>query len=481
MKVLFLAAEATPFIKVGGLADVAGELPPVLEGMGVNVRLVIPFHAPMRKMDIPLEPIADVEVSGADGQEHATLLRSILHGRSIYLIDGASVRAVEGVYSTPEKDARKFIFFSISALKAVQDLQWQVDLIHAHDWHAAAAIAWIDAHRKMNPFWEHVATLLTVHNLPYMGAGGEEALTHYGFSPCADPRLPEWARTVPLAMGLATSDWINAVSPTYAEEIQTPQFGHGLEGLLVGRRERLVGILNGIDINNWNPETDPDLAERYSCRELRLRRVNKAYLQNELNLTEDARVPLLSMVTRLDRQKGIDIALQAIGEILDMSWQFVLWGSGDAQLEAQCRAFADMHPDRVRFVQRFDLGLARRIYGGTDMLLVPSRYEPCGLTQMIAMRYGCVPIVSSTGGLRDTVRDVRSEEVGTGFIFQPTEPYALANTLREALPFYADQRRWRGIQLRGMSQDFSWRNSANQYCQLYAKAIKGRMGRSWEK
>lgn len=280
---------------------------------------------------------------------------------------------------------------------------------------------------------------------------------------------------MPLAIGLATADWINAVSPAYAEEIQTPEFGLGLEDLLIARRERLVGILNGIDVANWNPETDLALPERYSRQGLKLRRINKSCLQNELNLPEDARIPLIGMVTRLDWQKGVDIALQALAEILDMSWQFILLGSGDAQLEAQSQTFAGIHPDRVRVVQRFDPRLARHIYGGTDMLLIPSRYEPCGLTQMIAMRYGCVPLVSATGGLRDTVRDIRNAKAGTGFVFQPTEPYAMAQSLQQALHFYADQRRWRGIQMRGMSQDFSWGNSANRYRQLYASAIEGRI------
>lgn len=474
MKVLFLAAEATPLAKVGGLADVAGELPPVLNEIGADVRLAIPFHAPIHALDLPLERIADVEIPHIHGSERAFLYQTPVRQHPIYLIDGDPIRAVEKIYSTPETDGHKFTFFSLAALKGMQALDWKPDLLHANDWHTAAAIAWMSARRRQDPFWENVATLLTIHNLPYMGAGGEAALAHYGLPASEDLRLPEWARALPLPLGLAAADWISAVSPSYAGEIQAPQFGHGLEALLFARRERLVGILNGIDPRDWDPQTDQALIEGYSRSNLTSRRANKSHLQIELDLPQTARVPLIGMVTRLDWQKGVDIALEALRELIDVSWQFALLGSGDAQLEGHSQAFADMYPDRVRYMQRFDPRLARQIYGGADMLLIPSRYEPCGLTQMIAMRYGCVPVVSSTGGLRDTVHDCGSHKDGTGFVFQPTEAQAMAQSLLRAFLTYADQRRWRGIQLRGMAQDFSWENSARKYLQLYARAIRER-------
>jgi starch synthase len=308
-----------------------------------------------------------------------------------------------------------------------------------------------------------------------MGAGSESALTLHDLQPAVDPLLPEWAQRLPLPVALLTADWLTAVSPTYAEEIRGPELGFGLEGLLRARSERLRGILNGIDPERWDPQTDLALPAMFSREDPEGRVRNRQALCAELGLSAEASIPLLSMVTRLDPQKGVDLALEALEIISNAPWQFILLGTGEPALEESARRFAELHRGRVRLVQRFDAALARRVYGGADMLLVPSRYEPCGLAQMIAMRYGCIPIVRATGGLKDTVLDDDAGK-GTGFIFQEPTPAGLARAIQRAISAYSDRNRWRELQRRAMGVDFSWRRSAEKYAALYHDAVGGLRG-----
>jgi starch synthase len=350
---------------------------------------------------------------------------------------------------------------------------WKPDILHAHDWHTSAAIVWLHRNRNKDQFWHNTASILTVHNLPYMGAGGGTALLQYGIEKVEDQRLPDWAQHMALPMGLAKADWINAVSPTYSREIQTSAFGHGLENLIKDRENRVVGILNGIDLTRWDPERDQVLAHGFSRENLSARMGLRASLLKTLGLSTEPSVPLLGMITRLQHQKGVDIVFQALSQMVDDQWQFILLGSGDHNVEDLARNFAVDHPDRVRSVIEFDANLARKIYAGADMMLIPSRYEPCGLTQMIAMRYGCVPIVSATGGLKDTVSDYRENPKGTGFVFAPTKSEALTTALKNAFTAYGDHKRWHGLQRRGMASNFSWHESARKYFELYKKAHRG--------
>jgi starch synthase len=389
-----------------------------------------------------------------------------------YLVDGEPVRATESVYGDPAQDAVKFTFSALAVLMACEQLDWQPHIVHAHDWHMAPAIAWLHDRRQYREFWRRTATILTIHNLPYMGAGGEAAMADFGILPAEDERLPPWAKHMPLPIGLAAADWISTVSPTYAEEIQTASFGCGLEDLLTARRERMTGILNGIDSSVWNPAHDPALQATYSRLDLKPRAENKRALQAELSLPVESDVPLIGMVTRLDWQKGVDLVLDALQQLLDIPWQAVLLGTGDRDLEARAYDFAIAHPQRVCAVQRFDPQLARRIYAGSDMMLIPSRYEPCGLVQMIAMRYGSVPVVRATGGLKDTVEDYQPGGVGTGFVFGGSDAGALTEALRRACVIYGDRRRWVALQRRGMAKDFSWQKPAAEYLKLYQRSCE---------
>lgn len=473
MRVLFLAAEATPLVKIGGLADVAGELPRALTRLGVDTQLAIPRYPALAARVAGRPPEAVVEVPRRDGSQTAEVHSVEADGARVWLVGGEPLDSAPGVYGDPARDAAKFTFFAVGALQACRALGWQPDVVHAHDWHAAPALAWM---RTEKGSWDSVASVLTVHNLPYMGSGGGEALTEYGLVPADHPLLPEWARGLPLPLGMVHADWITTVSPGYAAEIQTAAFGCGLEGFLASRAGRLRGILNAIDPGIWDPATDDALEARYSAESLDLRRLNKAALQRGLGLPEKARVPLLAMVTRLDGQKGVDLALEALARIPGEDWQMVLLGTGDPALEDRARAFAAGRPEKMIFLPRFDPALSRRIYAGADMLLVPSRYEPCGLVQLIALRYGAVPVVHATGGLKDTVEPYQRGGKGTGFLFTPTDPQALAESLQEAMAVYADRRRWLGLQRRGMAKEHSWSRSAQAYAGLYREAVALRQG-----
>lgn len=468
LNVLFLSAEAAPLAKVGGLGDVGGELPAALRRGGLTVRCALP-----RYPTIALDPSAlarrkRVEVVRGGEAIEAWLVRRRVWGTEYLLIDGAPVARAADIYGGGAVEGEKFVFWALASLEACRALGWQPDVVHAHDWHAAAAVAWLAAHRREDPFWRRTATVFTVHNLGYAGAGAEGAWQGYGLPPAEGG--PEWARWLPLASGLSRADWLTTVSPTYASEIATPESGFGLDPIVAARRSRLTGILNGIDPAVWNPATDRALVARYSADSLDRRRRNKQSLQAELGLDEQE-APLLAFVGRLEHQKGVDLLLQALATMTDLPWEAVVLGTGHPDLEAMAASFEQGHSGRLRYRPVFDPHLARRIYGSADLVVVPSRYEPCGLVQMIAMRYGAVPVVRATGGLRDTVRD-HAAGSGTGFVFADTSSEALAAALRRGLAAYNDRRAWRSLQRRAMRQDFSWERPARQYAAVYRRALR---------
>ena len=467
MRVLFLAAEASPLIKVGGLGDVAGELPPALSRLGIDIRVAIPRYAHLAGHVAGMRPQVIVDVPRPLGPLPAEVYDLPTEGGRLWLVGGEPVDRAPGVYGDAAADAAKFIFFALGALQACRATGWSPDVVHAHDWHTAPALAWL---RTVAEGWATTAAVLTVHNLPFMGSGAGDALGEYGLQAAKEPLLPEWARSLPLPLGMVHADWITTVSPGYAAEIQTAAYGCGLEAFLASRSDRLRGILNGIDPAVWDPASDASLESNYDFSSLDDRRANKAALQTALGLPVEPRMPLLAMVTRLDAQKGVDLMLEALTRLADRPWQLVLLGSGDPAIEDQARAFAALRTGHVRFMPAFDPGLARRIFAGADVVLAPSRYEPCGLVQLIAMRYGAVPLVRATGGLKDTVAPYAVGGKGTGFLFGPAEAQALAEAISSAFEVYSDQRRWLGLQRRGMAQDFTWALSARAYADLYQEA-----------
>lgn len=474
---MFLAAEAAPLIKVGGLGDVAGSLPGYLRGLpeAPDVRVFLPYYPPLKDQRLQLKPVASFSVSHQDGPIPALVFQGRINGTPCYFIDGTPVSASPKVYSgNNHLDGAKFTFFSLAALELVKILGWKPDVVHAQDWHTASAVYKLSLIRDRDPFFAKTRSLLTVHNLPYLGYDTESTLRAFGLPRAHLSPLSDWAAGLPLPLGLLTADKINTVSPGYAAEMLTPEFGAHLEDFLQTRREDISGILNGLDLDAWNPERDPALFVNYSPDSLNKRVENKLRLLADLGLEPDPDTPLLGMISRLDHQKGVDLVPGALRELEDLAWQGVILGTGDPAMENALRQTAEEFP-RVRALIKYDEGIARRIYAGSDLLLIPSRYEPCGLTQMIAMRYGCVPLARATGGLKDTIIDYQtgSSPKSTGFLFDEASPAALAMTMRRALGVYRDKRRWTGLQRRGMKVDFSWEGSARKYMDLYNDLVSG--------
>ncbi len=469
IKVLFLAAEAEPFVKVGGLGDVAGSLPRALRALSnddikLDVRLVLPYH-PVVKAD-SLKPLGMFSLKRGESEIQVEAFEASLYGMPVYFINGDPIRANGSVYSLDSKlDAEKYTFFSLAALELPRHINWLPDVIHGNDWHTALCL-----YGSLTKRWEEgarkVASIITLHNLPFMGPDVSAILESYGIQ-LAQTDLPDWARVMPLPLGLWASDAIVAVSPTYAKEILTTEYGCGLNDFLQFRHETVHGILNGLDTVSFNPGDDAALGVYYDVDSLEKRISNKGLLQEKLGLAREIETPLLAVVSRMDLQKGIDLVFGALKNMKNTNWQAVILGAGDPKLEESAVKLQALYPDRIKVITRYDAGLARQIYAGADMLLMPSRYEPCGLSQMIAMRYGCVPIVRSAGGLNDTVH-----HGVTGFVFEKIHHMSLASAIKSAIKIFSNPEKWKTIQRAGMKQDFSWENSANQYLKIYQSIIK---------
>lgn len=469
INILFLAAEAEPFVKVGGLGDVAGSLPLALRALSnsdiqLDVRLVLPYH-PVIKAE-SLKPLGIFPLKRGDTEIQVEAFETSVNDMPVYFINGDPIRANGSVYSSDAKlDAEKYAFFSLASLELPRHLNWTPNVIHANDWHTALSI-----YGSLAKSWEegtqHPASVITLHNLPFMGPDVSAVLENYGIK-LAQTDLPEWARVMPLPLGLWASDAIVAVSPTYGAEILTPEYGCGLDEFLQTRRETLSGILNGLDVVSFNPVDDSAIGVNFDIDSLDKRAPNKKLLQERFGLPCEPETPLLAIVSRMDVQKGVDLAFTALKSMQKLNWQAVILGTGDLKLEEAALKLQELNPGRIKVETRYDATLARQIYAGADALLMPSRYEPCGLSQMIAMRYGCVPIARASGGLNDTVIHGK-----TGFIFQKAHHLSLVAAVKSAFKTFSDRENWQAIQRAGMSQDFSWGNSAKKYLELYQSIIK---------
>ncbi len=479
LRILFLAAEAAPFAKTGGLGDVVGSLPKALAAMGHDVRVAIPAYAPVEaavgtgRWGLRAHG-GELRVPVGGGTIRAGVLEGRLPGSDVpvYFIAERNLFARTDIYGYDD-DPWRFSFFSRGGLELVPALGWKPDVVHAHDWHASPAIAWIAHHAWRDSRFGGIPTVLTLHNLAHQGRAPWAVMDYLDIRSGALHEEPYGSVNL-LARGIFHAVMINTVSPTYAREILTPEGGQGLDGLLRHRQRDVHGILNGLDEREWDPAADPRLAATFDAEGLERRRENKRALQDRLGL-ERRDVPLVGMVSRLDAQKGLDIVGHVVHRLLNAEAgeaQFVVLGSGAARYEDMFRHICGYHQGRAAAYLGYQADLAPLIYGGSDLFLMPSLFEPCGLGQLIAMRYGSVPVVRAVGGLADTVHDGV-----TGFVFNEFSADALWDALARAIYVRSvDAESWAEIQRRGMGQDFSWRQSALGYQQLYTWAL-ARIGR----
>lgn len=477
INILFIASEADPFVKIGGLGDVAGSLPIAItkisdENIIFDIRLVIPFYGAIKKKFPNIKKLCDFQVNTGSLTIQASVFEHQLEGMPVYFIDGSPIIEEAPVYgSNFVADAEKFVFFSLACLELPRILKWKIDILHANDWHTALAIHQISTLSKSRPGFSDIKTILTLHNLPYMGAGSEEVIAKFGIEPADNPSLPVWARTIPLPMGLSCADRIVPVSPTYSQEILTPDFGCGLETFLETRKNNIKGIINGIDNEVWNPSTDQLIPCNYGAEDLTGKDTCKKALVTDLGLATAENIPLVVLISRMDQQKGVDLAINALCLINHLKWQAIILGSGDPKLEKSALDLQSEMPERLKVMILFDSALSHRLYAGADILLMPSRYEPCGLSQLIAMRYGTIPVARSTGGLKDTIINSKNASSRTGFTYSEASGGETAKAITSALENYKNRTKWGKTIINAMAQDFSWDKSAKEYCTLYQEVL----------
>lgn len=477
LRVLFATSEAWPLITTGGLGEVSGSLPPALKQLGCDIRLVLPAYREAAARAGLLKSVAELGVP-AYGKKVRLLQSSLANNLSAYLVDAPALfDRPGGPYCTPDgrdwpDNAERFALFARAVVELAQNragLSWQPDVIHCNDWQTGLAPALL-AREQVRP-----AIVFTIHNLAYQGLFDRRTFMRLQLPhDLWDPEAMEfYGRFSFIKGGVVFADLLTTVSPTYAQEIQTAEFGYGLEGLLRHRSHDLVGILNGVDYSIWDPRRDLHITERYDSEGIVKKSTNKRDLLHHFNLPEEANALLLGTVGRLVEQKGVDLILEAIPPLCAENLQLVMLGSGDAPLQAEVERLALEYRGQVGAYIGYNEALAHRIVAGADVFLMPSRYEPCGLNQMYSLRYGTIPVVRSTGGLADTIVDTTRETlqrgIATGFTFKEPTSAALLSAIRRALVCYRDPETWLKLQRTGMAQDFSWERSAQAYVDVYRR------------
>ncbi len=480
MRVLIVSSEIVPFAKTGGLADVTGSLPKALRGIGVEADIVLPLYRQVDRERFPLTSGPSLRVPVGHREEPGVIMETDAgSGIRAYLVRNDRYFDREFYYGTKDGDyvdnCERFAFFCRAIMEWIGQSGRPYDILHCNDWQTALLPAYVRTLYSKEAAFRSTGTVFTVHNLGYQGLfwNHDLPLTGLGWELFTPQGVEFYGKLSVLKAGLVFSDILTTVSDTYSREIQTPEYGHGLEGVLYERRADLYGILNGVDYEDWNPETDPLIAARYSHRDLSGKKACREDLLAEFGWEGPVDEPVIGVVGRLTAQKGFDLIEQIGGWLAAQPVRVVILGTGERKYEDAMAGFGRLHPDRISLRFAFDNRLAHKIEAGSDIYLMPSRYEPCGLNQIYSLRYGTVPVVRNTGGLADTVID--ADEVparGTGFKFHGYDSAELQDVLSRALSAYADKPRWEAIVKRGMMKDFSWEASAREYVSVYEKALR---------
>ncbi|MFA5157267.1 MAG: glycogen synthase GlgA [Candidatus Omnitrophota bacterium] len=461
MKIAFCASEAVPFAKTGGLADVTGALPLALEELGHEVILIMPCYKQVRDAKAAIRRLKPDIVSSVIGE-----------GVRAYFIEDDFYFGRESLYGDKTGDykdnLKRFSYYCKRSIDLLKELDFSPDIIHCHDWQSALVPVYMKTLYSADPFYNAARTVFTIHNIGYQGLFPREEFADLGIDwKYFDVETLEFFGRINLLKGgIVFSDIINTVSPTYSKEIQTSEFGFGLEGVLAKRRKRLFGVLNGLDYSIWDPGADKIIASDYTASDLRGKSEDKKQLQEICGLPLNKDVPLVGIVSRLAEQKGFDLLSQAMDVICKMNLQIVILGTGDAEYHKLLSGIAAKYPKVMSLHLKFDDVLAHKIYAGSDIFLMPSKYEPCGLGQLISLRYGTIPVVFKTGGLADTVTPK------CGFIFQRYKKDDLINSLKDALKAFSAKDKWNKLIASAMQCDFSWEESARKYARLYEEAGK---------
>ena len=474
MKVLYAASEALPFIASGGLGDVAGSLPQALRKRLVGCRVVMPLYDGIKQeLKDTMRFVTNICVPVAWRRQYCGIFEAKSGGVIYYLLDNQYYFKRDSLYGFYD-DAERFAFFSRAILEMLPHIDFKPDIIHCNDWQTALTPVYYSTIYAQRPGYENIKTVFTIHNIQYQGVYGEELIDNVVGIDHSHRSLLEYDGAVNLMKGgIECANAVTTVSPSYAKEILDPWYSHGLDPILKERSYKLRGILNGIDVINYDPETDKDIFKNYTADNIRGKYVNKRELQKLLGLPEKSDTPVMGMVTRLVSHKGLDLCKAVLDELLATTdIQLVVLGSGDYQYEEFFRGLAERYPDKVGLCLGFIPDLARKIYAGADIFLMPSKSEPCGLSQMVALRYGTIPIVRETGGLRDSVTDSGDNE-GNGFVFSSYNAHDMLHAIRRAVDGYQDKKGWAILVKRAMDSDNSWGKSANDYIRMYKEVLKG--------
>ena len=474
MKVLYVASEALPFMASGGLGDVAGSLPQALRKRLIGCRVVMPLYDTIKQeWKDKMTFITNISVPVAWRRQYCGIFQAKHEGVIYYLIDNQYYFKRDTIYGHYD-DAERFTFFSRAVLEILPVVDFKPDIIHCNDWQSALTPVFYSTFYSKDPWYQGIKTVFTIHNIQYQGTYGMELVNDViGLNP-ADTAIVEYDGDVNFMKGaIECANKVTTVSPSYANEILDPWYSHGLDTILRDRQWKLQGILNGIDTVNYNPETDASIVKNYTVKDVKEGKAeNKRQLQENMGLPQRADVPVIGLVTRLVSHKGLDLIKGILDELLyTTDVQVVVVGSGDWQYENFFKEMADKYPDKLAVRIGFVPSLARKIYAGADLFLMPSKSEPCGLSQMVALRYGTVPIVRETGGLRDSISD-SGDGKGNGFTFKTYKAHDMLGAIRRGLDAYANKEYWDELVIRAMECDCSWGKSANEYIKMYKELLK---------